>query len=68
MNKIKNRLNKFAADEEWTVETAWDKLLDLGVSEETLQVVTDINGYRLDVLEDVLYATQGYHSFDQLDD
>lgn len=44
----------------------WDKLLDLGVSEQTLQIVTSINGYRSDVLDDVLYAHTGYRSFDQL--
>lgn len=45
---------------------AWETLLDLGTSEETLQVVTDINGLSLETLEDILYAMYGYHSFDQL--
>ena len=49
-----------------TAEQAWDELIDLGVSEETLRVVTSINGYTLDTLEDVLFATQGYRSFEQL--
>lgn len=49
-------------------QEAWDKLLEMGVSEETLQVVTDINGYSMDTLRDILYATQGYNDFDQLDD
>ncbi len=44
----------------------WERLLELGVSEQTLQVVTDINGYREDVMEDILYAVTGYRSFDQL--
>ena len=49
-----------------TVEEAWDYLIESGLaSEETLQVVTNINGYSLDTLESVLYATAGYHSFDQ---
>lgn len=52
-----------------SVEDAWDYLLTNGLaSEETLQVVTNINGYSLKTLEDVLYATAGYHSFDQLDE
>lgn len=50
------------------VDQAWDTLLELGVSEETLQVVTDINGYNLNTMEDVLYAKFGYRSFDQLDE
>lgn len=49
------------------VNTAWDTLLEQGVSEQTLQIVTSINGYTLDTLQDVLYAHTGYRSFDQLD-
>lgn len=49
-----------------TVEEAWDYLIENGLaSEETLQVVTSINGYSLDALESVLYALEGYHSFSQ---
>jgi hypothetical protein len=47
---------------------AWDTLIDLGVSEDTLRVVTSINGYSVDTLEDVLYATTGYRSFEQLEE
>jgi len=53
MDKLRNKL--------------WDYLLDTGLaSEETLKVVTDINGYSLSTLEDVLYATTGYRSLDQI--
>lgn len=49
-----------------TVEEAWDYLIESGLaSEDTLQVVTNINGYSLDTLESVLYAVAGYHSFEQ---
>ena len=51
-----------------TLAEQWDILLGLGISEESLQLVTDINGYSTDVLEDILYATQGYRSFDQLEE
>jgi hypothetical protein len=51
-----------------TVEKAWDLLLEMGVSEQTLQIVTSINGYSLETLEDILYAHAGERSFDQLDD
>lgn len=45
----------------------WNYLQDyFDVSEQTLQVVTDINGYSEETLEDVLYAVSGYRSFDQL--
>ena len=55
----------------WTETMAkaemWDKLEDLGVSEQTIQIVTDINGYTEETLCDILYAYSGYRSFDQLD-
>lgn len=46
----------------------WDTLIDLGVSEQTLQIVTDINGYSEDTLRDVLYAHTGYREFGQLEE
>lgn len=49
-----------------TIERAWDTLIEMGVSEQTLQIVTCINGYSLETLETVLYAHAGYNSFDQL--
>lgn len=49
-----------------SIEKAWDTLETMGISEQTLQIVTSINGYRLDVLEDILFAAFGYNSFDQL--
>lgn len=47
---------------------AWDKLIEMGVSEETLQVVTDICGYSLGTLEGVLYSVSGYEDFEQLEE
>lgn len=35
-------------------------------SEETLAVITSINGYNIDTLNDVLYCQSGYHNFEQL--
>jgi hypothetical protein len=48
------------------IERAWNTLLELGTSEETLHVVTEINGLSIETLEDILYAMYGYHHFDQL--
>lgn len=45
----------------------WDLLVEMGVSEETLDIITSINGYNLQTLEDVLYAKFGYRSFEQLE-
>lgn len=44
----------------------WEKLLELGVCEQTLQVVTDINGYSEETMEDILYAVTGERDFDSL--
>ena len=44
----------------------YDFIIENGLaSEETLQVVTWINGYSVETLNDVIYATTGYRSMDQ---
>jgi len=50
------------------LEQMWQTLLDMGVSEETLQTVTDINGYNETSMKDILYSRFGYNDFDQLND
>lgn len=49
-----------------TIEEMWDALIEMGVSEQTLDIITDINGYNESTMEDVLYAYSGYRYFDQL--
>ena len=42
----------------------WDELMEYhGVSEQTLQVVTDINGYNEQVFYDILFAVSGERHF-----
>lgn len=50
------------------VDGYWDRLLALGVSDQTLHIVTNINGYSIGTMEAILYAHTGYESFDQFDD
>ena len=50
------------------IEEMWNWLRENGVSEETLQIVTDINGYSKETMEDILDAKFGYRSFDQIDE
>ena len=45
----------------------WDRLNELGVSDQTLQIVTAINGFSVETMQDVLYAHSGYRDFDQVD-
>ena len=48
------------------LEALWDNLITYEIAtEEELQLITDINGYNLEALEDVLYARTGYRSWDQ---
>ena len=54
-------------DNQPAIDVVWDKLIDLGVSEEALQLVTDINGYSIDTLYDVLYSRTGYRNFSQME-
>ena len=44
----------------------WDMLLNDGLAtEQTLQVITSINGYTLETLNDVLYAVTGCRCIEQ---
>jgi predicted ATPase len=63
--KNKNILNNFANDK---VGNLWDKLIELGISEDTLQIITNINGYNEDTLNDVLYAKFGYRDIKQMEE
>ena len=47
----------------------WDYLQDNNLaSDETLKIVTSINGFTLETLESVLYAVTGYHTLDQINE
>lgn len=49
-----------------TAEQMHDYLVDVvGVSDETINVVTAINGYSTETMCDILYAVTGYKYFDQ---
>ena len=49
-------------------EQMWDYLKEnVGVSEQTFQVVTDINGYSEQTMLDILYVVTGYRNFEQLE-
>lgn len=49
------------------INEMWDALLNLGVSEQTLQIVTDINGYNEQSMLDILYAATGNRSFEDVE-
>lgn len=49
-----------------TLNQYYNYLIDYQiVSEETLNIITHINGYNEDTLNDVLYCVSGYHDIEQ---
>lgn len=45
----------------------WEALIDAGLfTEKELQLITCINGCRVDVLNDCIYARYGYRDFEQM--
>lgn len=51
---------------ELTMDEMYDKLIEQGVSKQTINIVTDIIGWNPDSMLKILYAATGYKSFDQL--
>lgn len=48
------------------IEQYYDYLIDYNIaSEETLNIITSINGYTEETLNDVLYCVTGYHDIEQ---
>ena len=49
------------------INSVYEALIEeYGVSEEALQLITNINGYSIDTLNDVIYAVFGYRSLEQM--
>jgi hypothetical protein len=45
----------------------WDKLVDMDLfTDRELELITNINGYNIDTLNDAIYARYGYRSLDQM--
>ena len=51
---------------ELTMDEMYDKLIEQGISKETINIVTDIIGWNPDSMLKILGAATGYQSFDQL--
>ncbi len=48
------------------INELWDWLVDMGIAtEEELGLITNINGYSLETLNDVLFARTGYRDREQ---
>lgn len=53
-------------EHELTMDEMYDKLIEQGVSKETINIVTDIIGWNADSMIKILEAATGYTSFEQL--
>ena len=52
-----------------TINEVWDLLIEYGVAtQEELELITCINGYNIDTLNDVIYARTGYRDIEQIQD
>jgi len=57
---------KYYQDE--VIET-WDRLVDAGYfTDKELELVTYINGYTIETLNDCIYARFGYRSLEQMEE
>lgn len=60
-------MSRYDAFDGMDIDEVWDLFLDYDIcSEETLNVVTSINGYSLETMADILYATTGLRNIEQL--
>lgn len=51
------------------IENLWSFLVDNYIAtEEELQLITSINGYNEEALNDVLYVRTGYRTMEQMED
>ena len=47
----------------------WEKIVEYGIAtEDELQLVTDIVGYNLEALNDIIYARTGYRDLEQYEE
>ena len=52
---------------DYAKDLTWDFILENQIaSEDALHLVTNINGYNMETLNDVLYSNTGYHDIKQL--
>lgn len=51
------------------IEEIWDKIIDYEIAtEQELDLITSINGYNLNSLNDVIYVRTGYRDIGQFEE
>lgn len=52
----------------YDIERIWDRLIELEIAtQEELELVTSINGYNEESLNDIIYVRTGYRNIEQLE-
>jgi len=52
-----------------TLDETWDYLIERDIAtEDELTLITTINGYNIDTLNDVLFVRTSYRSIEQMED
>ena len=50
-------------------DNIWDSIINYGIAtDDELQLVTSINGYSVESLNDVIYCRTGYHDIEQFEE
>ena len=54
-------------DNDIDIESTWDYLVETGIAtEQELGLITDINGYSIEALNDIIYVRTAYQDAEQL--
>lgn len=52
-----------------TIEQTWNYIIEAIIAtDDELKLITSINGYNIDTLNDVIYVRTGYRNIEQLKD
>jgi hypothetical protein len=52
----------------YNIEYVWDRIVEMDIAtEEELDLVTAINGYNIESLNDIIYVRTGYRDIEQLE-
>jgi hypothetical protein len=52
----------------YNIDYVWNRIVEMEIAtEEELNLVTSINGYNIDSLNDIIYVRTGYRDIEQLE-
>lgn len=52
-----------------TIDEVWDLIIEYNIAtDDEIRLVTSINGYNMESLNDIIYVRTGYRDIEQLED